>query len=117
MSESPAPAIQDPKIYFDGLVADGALERAIGFLSVALPPREAVQWAWRVLLFTAEPIDNHWRTRLRENIATLARPPSEGLRRTIWSIAKERDEGLAREAVGGRGVLFRADRSGRRTDR
>lgn len=91
-ARSPAPAVQDPQIYFEGLVADGALERAISFLSVALPPREAVQWAWRVLLFTAEPVDDGWRRRLRDHIAKWLAHPSERLRRTIWSIAKERDE-------------------------
>lgn len=85
-------AAQDPQAYFDSLVADGALERAVGFLSLALPPREAVQWAWRVLLFTAEPVDNDWRRRLRAQIANWLAQPSDGLRRTIWSIAKERDE-------------------------
>jgi hypothetical protein len=100
-AQTPAPAIQDPQIYFDSLVADGALERAIGFLSVALPAREAVQWAWRVLLFTADPIDNPWRRRLRDNIADWLAHPSEGLRRTIWSIAKERDEAWPEKLLAG----------------
>jgi hypothetical protein len=96
-----APAVQDPKVYFDGLVASGALERAISFLSIALPPREAVQWAWRVLQFTAQPTDGEWRIRLRENIALWLAGPSEGLRRTIWSIAKERDESWPEKLLAG----------------
>jgi len=100
-AETCTSAVQDPKIYFDGLVADGALERAIGFLSVALPAREAIQWAWRVLLFTAAPVDDQWRARLRENIADWLAHPSEGLRRTIWSIAKERDESWPEKLLAG----------------
>lgn len=100
-AKPPGRIVQDPKVYFDSLVADGALERAVGFLSVALPPREAVQWAWRVLLFTAEPIDDDWRRRLREHIAKWLSHPSEGLRRTIWSIAKERDESWPEKLLAG----------------
>lgn len=95
-----ARAVQDPKVYFDSLVASGALERAVSFLSVALPPREAVQWAWRVLQFTAQPTDD-WRLRLRENIALWLTDPSEGVRRTIWSIAKERDESWPEKLLAG----------------
>jgi hypothetical protein len=100
-AEASARGVQDPKGYFDSLVASGALERAVGFLSVALPPREAVQWAWRVLQFTAQPTDGDWRKRLREHIALWLSSPSEGLRRTIWSIAKESDESWPEKLLAG----------------
>jgi hypothetical protein len=49
----------------------------------------------------AQPTDGDWRKRLREHIALWLADPSEGLRRTIWSIAKERDESWPEKLLAG----------------
>jgi hypothetical protein len=91
-AETPAPAIQDPKIYFDALVASGDLERAVTYLGVALPRHEAVHWAWRILQFVTRSPQDDWEMRLRENIAHWMTSPSDELRRALWAIATERDK-------------------------
>jgi hypothetical protein len=100
-AETPAPAIQDPKIYFDALVASGDLERAVTYLGVALPRHEAVHWAWGILQFVARPAQDDWEARLREIIAGWIASPSDERRRATWAIATERDRRLPEKLLAG----------------
>ncbi len=96
-----AAEFEDPKGYFDGLVADGAFERAVSYLGIALPRLEAVHWAWAALTAKGEATDNDWRERVRESIARWIDNPSDGNRRSVWRVATERDTACPEKLLAG----------------
>jgi len=100
-AEALTPAPQDPQRYFDGLVANGALERAVSYLGAALPRLEAVHWSWDALHSPDEAVDNDWQARVREAIALWLENPLDGRRRTVWSIATESDQGCPEKLLAG----------------
>lgn len=94
-------AFQNPKGYFDGLVADGALERAVSYLGIALPSLEAVHWAWSALNFQGSKTGHEWRDRIRESVERWINNPTDGNRRSVWAIATERDTACPEKLLAG----------------
>jgi hypothetical protein len=92
---------QDPKGYFDGLVADGALERAVSYLGIALPNLEAVHWAWTALNVQGRTTGHEWRDRIRASAERWIGDPTDGNRRSVWAIATERDTACPEKLLAG----------------
>ncbi len=99
--EALTPTLQDPKGYFERLVADGDLERAVSYIGIALPPAEAIRWAWTALKASTPPPRDDWRTHLRDAVAGWIDEPSDDRRRAVWAIATAYEGACAEKLLAG----------------
>ncbi len=60
-----------------------------------------MHWSWGALQAPGQTTGNDWRDRIREAIALWLASPSDSQRRTIWSIATERDQGCPEKLLAG----------------
>jgi hypothetical protein len=84
----------DPKNYFDKLVAEGALDRAVEFLGIALPRQEAIRWAVEAMKSVeGKPIRDVMRVAMFGEVERWLKDPTEGKRRSLWADASAEEVG------------------------